>query len=741
MLDNIVQFNGDKNTRGMMADAKFFEGYSRWNDEKNRYETWDEAVNRVMNMHRKFYSDKMTDKLSALIDEVEESYRKKEVLGAQRALQFGGDQLIKHQMRLYNCTSTYADRASFFGEYFYTLLCGAGVGVSVSRTHTQKLPKLRVRNKQSKVYEIDDSIEGWGSSADVLMSSYFEGGGVHPDYEGRKVLFDTSKIRKKGSHISGGFKAPGPEPLRLALDKIERMLHELVTNGVTELRPIHIYDIAMFLADAVLAGGVRRSATIFLFDIEDEEMMNAKTGNWFIDNPQRARSNNSAIILKNKTTKEQFDKLFASTKQFGEPGFVFLDNEYIVYNPCVEIGMVPNFNGITGFQGCNLTEINGGLCTSKEHFHKVCRISAILGTLQAGYTNFKFLSEESKKIFEREALLGVSLTGWMNNPDVLFNEEILKEGAQIVKDVNEEVAEMIGINPAARTTCSKPAGNASVLLETASGIGGEHSEYYIRNVQMNKETEVARLLKETNPYMVEESIWSATNSDYVISFPVIAPKQSIFKKDLDGISMLEKVKFVQKFWVESGTRIERCVDKNVRHNVSNTVIVHENEWEKVRDYLFENRETFAGVSLLSNTGDYDFNQAPMTSVMMEDEIVAKFGRGAMFASGLIVDSTTGFPNLWSACAIAQMEEDIGDRELADIRSEWIRRFKKYTENYFRGDVKRAEYCLKAVHLLHRWEKIQQNLHQVDFAVDLTEKSYTDIDTMGSAACVGGACEV
>jgi ribonucleoside-diphosphate reductase alpha chain len=335
MLDNVVHFDGDRDTRDMMSDAKFFEGYSRWDDEKNRYETWDEAVKRVMNMHRNFYKDKMTPELSTLIDEAEDLYKKKYFLGAQRALQFGGDQLIKHQMRLYNCTSTYADRVEFFGEFFYVLLCGAGAGVSVQKHHIAKLPKIQNRTKQAKIHTVTDDIEGWGTAADALMSSYFVGGGKYPEYEGRRVYFDTSSIREKGAMISGGFKAPGPEPLRRALDKIEHLLQGLVLKGITQLSPIHVYDISMHLADAVLAGGVRRSATIFLFSPDDEEMMKAKTGNWFAENPQRGRSNNSAVIVRGAADREQFHNLMQSVREFGEPGFVFVESTEHTYNPCV----------------------------------------------------------------------------------------------------------------------------------------------------------------------------------------------------------------------------------------------------------------------------------------------------------------------------------------------------------------------------------------------------------------------
>src|SRR6056300_1128183 len=533
----VIPNNQDRDTRALMSQTKFYEGYSRWGDELERYETWEESVSRVMNMHREFYKDKMTPELAQLIDEAESLYKLQYALGAQRALQFGGDQLLKHQMKMYNCTSSYADRAAFFGELFYILLCGAGAGFSVQHHHVDRLPDVAERKKQAKGWVVEDSIEGWADAVSVLMSSYFVGGGTHPEFEGRKVYFDLSNIRPKGAMISGGFKAPGPEPLRRALDKIEYMLQGIVLSGRDHLKPIEVYDIAMHAADAVLSGGVRRSATICLFSPDDEEMMKAKTGNWFIDYPLRGRSNNSAVIVRNEISKEEFSKLMTSIKEFGEPGFYFVEDKDFTTNPCVEIGMYPQIDGVSGWQGCNLTEINGGKCTTKEEFFKACRAASIMGTLQAGYTDFKYISDSSRRIFEREALLGVSVTGWMNNPEVLLDAEIQKSGAEIVKEVNEKVSKLININPAARTTCVKPSGNASVLLQTSSGIHAEHSPRYLRHIQLNKESEVAQLLLESNPYMVEESVWSNNNTDFCVAFPIISPEGSLYRQDLYGTNL------------------------------------------------------------------------------------------------------------------------------------------------------------------------------------------------------------
>jgi len=729
-------------TRKLLSETKFFDSYSRWNDEKNRYETWDEAVDRVMSMHEGFYNDKL-NQIQPFIEEARTAYKEQRVLGAQRALQFGGEQILKHQMRMYNCTSSYADRPAFFGEIFYILLCGAGAGFSVQSHHVEKLPKLQARTKQPKTHVVEDSIEGWATAVDVLMSSYFMNGGKHPDYAGRRIYFDLSNIRPKGAKISGGFKAPGPDGLRLALDKIEHLLQALVLDQKepVALRPIQVYDIVMFTADAVLSGGVRRSATICLFSPDDEEMMKAKTGNWFVDNPQRGRSNNSAVIVRDETTPEEFGTIMKSVKEFGEPGFVFVESREHTTNPCVEIGMFPQINGKSGWQGCNLTEINGGMCTSKEEFFKACRAASILGTLQAGYTDFKFLGDTAKNIFDREALIGASITGWMNNPDVLFDPEILEEGAEIVKQTNREVAKAIGINPAARTTCVKPSGNASVLLQTGSGIHAEHSSMYIRNVQMNKESEVTQAIQRINPHMVEESVWSAGGTDVVISFPIVPKEGSIYKDELIGVDHLEKVKLAQKHWVNAGTNEELCADKGVRHNVSNTIIVE--DWDEVERYVFENRHSFAGISFLSATGDKDYNQAPETAVISAEEMVNKYDTAAIFASGLVVDALNAFDNLWSACSTAHGFGDDLTLDSAEnaLKRDWVRRFNNFADNYLDNDTKKAEYCLKDSYLLHKWNKINKNFTPIDWLEDLTEKRYTEVDTMGAAACAGGACEI
>lgn len=397
-------------------------------------------------------------------------------------------------------------------------------------------------------------------------------------------------------------------------------------------------------------------------------------------------------------------------------------------------------DGKGGWQFCNLTEQNGSKITSKAILLQSARAAAIMATLQAGYTNFKYLSPETKEITEREALIGVSITGWMNNPQILFNPDNLKEAAQEVLKVNKLVAKLIGINPAARATCSKPAGNASVILGTGSGIHGEHSKRYFRNMQINKEDEVAKLLKDFNPQMLEESVWSSNGTDIVASFPVeVTEGDALFKEDLLGIKQLEYVKLAQQYWVEYGTNEELCVDRRLRHNISNTIQV--DNWDEVEQYLFDNRQWFAGVSLLSNSGDKDYPQAPFTAVYTAEELLSMYGVSSMFASGLIVDALQAFnDNLWQACDEA-MAGTVHTGNSAVLKNDWQRRFVKFANNYFDGDLKKTAYCLKDCFNLHKWEVITRNMQGIDFTEQLSQPKYVSVDTLGAQACAGGACEI
>ena len=730
----------------LLSDFKFYSSYSKFKKEDERMETWGEAIDRVMQMHYKKYQNKITPELQEYLDFATKQYKEKRILGSQRALQFGGDSILKHEMKQFNCLVSYCDRIEFFKEAMYLLLCGCGVGFSVQTLHVEKLPMIGKRIEGVKTFLIEDSIEGWADAIGVLLASYSLSDIKFQEYYGYRIDFDYSNIRPKGSYISGGFKAPGYEGLKNSLTKIQELLDKEINGNVQiPFKSIIAYDVVMHMADAVLSGGVRRSATICLFSATDNDMLNAKTGDWYIKNPQRGRSNNSVILIRNKTSKELFSKIMESVKSWGEPGFVWSSNEDIIYNPCVEIGMTPyyineNGNKISGWEGCNLTEINGSKCNTEQEFYDACKASAILGTLQAGYTNFKYVTDVTKKIFDREALLGCSITGFMNNPMILFNPEIQKKGAEIIKETNKIVSSLIGINQAARTTCVKPSGNASVILGTASGIHGEHSKKYFRNVQVNKEEELGKVIKILNPKMVENSLWSNNNSDWVISFPINSKEGSIYKKDLYGVKQLEYVKLTQQNWVEFGTNYELCVDKNTRHNVSNTIVV--DNWDEVENYIYENKEWFAGISLLGMTGDKDYAQAPFTEVIDTDEIIKKYGKSSLFASGLIVDGLHAFRHLWLACNAVLFSSEIDENE-ADflLKNDWIRRAKQFADRYFNSDIVKMTNCLKDISLYHKWLEINREYKDIDFNSMNIMPSYTDIDKLGAIACSGDQCTI
>lgn len=732
--------------KSMLSDSKFFMGYSRWDQTLGRYEDWDGSVERVMNMHRQKYAGVMTPELEGYIAFAEQAYKEKAVLGSQRALQFGGDQIFKHESRLYNCSASYVDRPRFFQEAMYLLLCGCGVGFSVQKQHVAKLPAIApVSRKDVMSYTVPDSIEGWSDAFGVLLSSYFVGGGEFPEYEGKTVHFDVSQIRPRGAMISGGFKAPGPDGLVRSLEQCRKLLERETkdVDGTVDMRSIVAYDFVMHMADAVLSGGIRRAACIALFGKDDEEMMNAKTGDWYIENGQRGRSNNSVLVIRDELTREEWAAIMKRTREFGEPGFIFADDTDALFNPCVEIGLRGyTEDGRSGFQKCNLTETNGAYCDSREKLMYASKAGAILGTLQAGYTNFTYLDQATADITEREALLGVSITGWMTNPEVLFNEDNMRDAAHLVRKINAEVAALIGIKPAARTTTCKPSGNASVLLGCASGIHGDHAKRYFRNVQMTNQDAVTQLIEKSNPKMSELSRWNPSGTDVVISFPIVANEGSIFKSDLYGVKQLEFVKKAQEVWINEGRNPEHCITDWLSHNISNTISV--DDWDEVEQYIFDNRQFFAGISLLSSSGDRDYVQAPFTEVFTPEELLQMYGSAAMFASGLVVDGCHAFNgDLWRATSTALgMGEKLSEDNSDDLlKRDWVRRANKFAGNFFGGDKLKMTYCLKDAHNLHKWEGITRDMKAIDFATELNQQTYTEVDTMGAQGCAGGVCEV
>ena len=578
--------------------------YARYRKDVGRRETFQEAVYRVRDMHLRKYPEAATDIEWAFQQVVD-----KRCLPSMRSLQFGGPAIEKNHARIYNCTFGICDRLDFFHQSLFLLMCGTGVGFSVEFEHVEKLPALSPTIDEGNVkhYTIPDTVEGWSNSLLELMTSYVEG---------HLIEFNYSDIRPRGAmlNVSGG-RAPGHVPLRRALERIRIILDGALGR---QLKPIEAYDIVMHAADAVIAGGVRRSATICLFSPDDGEMMNAKRGNWFDENPQRGRSNNSVKLIRNETSKAQFMRIFAKQKEWGEPGFYFADHLAHGSNPCCEIGLNPQLDidgeTHTGWQFCNLTEINGAKLLSEEDFAIAVRAATIIGTCQAGYTDFPYLGNVSEELCRREALLGVSITGMMDQPEIALNPEIQRRMAALAVEVNQEIAKKLSISSAARITCVKPAGTTSLLLGTASGIHPRHARRYFRRIQANKQDPVYDFFNSNNPHMCEESVWSANKTDDVITFCVEAPENAILRSEMKALDFLKHVHSTQQNWVLPGTARPES-NPGLYHNVSNTITVRPDEWDAVSEYIWEHRGDFTGISMLHSTGDKVYQQAPHEEVL------------------------------------------------------------------------------------------------------------------------------
>lgn len=613
--------------------------YARFRAELGRREVWPEPVFRVAEMHKRRFAwvDQQLSlpleggKLfSAQIDDAFSAVALRRVLPSMRSLQFGGPAIEKEEARMFNCAFTFINRVEAFSETLWLLLCGTGTGFSVQTQHIESLPVFPPRAQDDDLivvhYRIEDTIKGWADALDTLVRSYLHG---------TLIEFDYSAIRAKGSPlITSGGKAPGHVPLRRSLENIRHILDRVPGR---RLKSIEAYDILMFAAKAVLSGGIRRSATICLFSADDEDMMCAKTGNWFEENPQRSASNNSAVINRHTTPKDVFLALFEKQKEFGEPGFYFVENEDYGANPCVEIGLAPfadlkdeqeiarlkelGYEGdlqpgqrVYGWQMCNLTTINAGACHSAEEFYENCRYAAFIGTLQASYTKMPYLGPVSQFINERESLLGVSITGILDNPKLMLDPQVLENGAAEVRKENARVAALIGIPAAARTTCVKPEGTASLLLGTSSGIHPHHAKRYFRRVQANRQEPVYQHFRSVNPGMTERSVYNP--NDDVITFPIQARADAIIRDDLRAEQFLGYVRLVQQHWVQAGRSHEKY-NPGLHHNVSNTCVVRPEEWEEVCSFIWENRGYFTGVSLLPYTGDKVYAQAPNEAVVTD----------------------------------------------------------------------------------------------------------------------------
>jgi ribonucleoside-diphosphate reductase alpha chain len=563
--------------------------YARYNKDKQRREVWEELVDRNKQMH--------LERFPQIAEAIEDAYKlvyEKKVLPSMRSLQFAGKAIDVNPARIYNCSGMNMDDWRAFPEAMFLLLSGTGVGVSVQNRHVSKLPAIRKPDKnRTRRYVVGDSIAGWADAVKHLMKSYFGMNKSTP-------LFDFSDIREKGAElVTSGGKAPGPQPLKECLVKIEGILSQ--KDEGSQLRPIEVHDIICYIAEAVLSGGIRRSAVITLFSKGDNEMRAAKTGNWWELSPQRAMSNNSEVFLRSDTTEEEFYESWEYSKASGagEPGFMWSDNLDMVANPCMEISLSD-----TGL--CNLTEIKASDIEDETDFLRRCWAASLIGTLQASYTDFYYLRDNWRKTAEKEALLGVSMTG-IASLEVFKYDRV--RGADVVRQTNEIIAKLIGINPASRLTAVKPAGTTSLVLGTSSGIHAWHDKFFIRRIRVNKNEAIYTYLLINHPELLEDD-WMNPKTTGVISVPVKAPEEAV-TRDEKALDLLHRVIDITETWVHPGH-----VDGDNKNNVSCTVSVRDDEWDEVRDFMWDNRGKYTGISILPHS-DHTYKQAPFESCSEE----------------------------------------------------------------------------------------------------------------------------
>ena len=579
----------------ILSNVTIFEKYAKFKPEFARRETWNELVSRYLEMMLKTHPT-----LESEIKNYGQFIYDKKILPSMRALQFAGNAIEANESRIYNCAFLPIDNVLAFSETMFLLLGGTGVGYSVQY---EDIAKLNPINKpiKSKKFIVEDSIEGWADAVKVLMKSYLGNG------KNLKPRFDFSRVRPKGARlVTAGGKAPGPEPLKTCLFLVETIL-ERKQNGEF-LAPIEAHDILCHIANAVLAGGIRRAAMIALFSPEDKEMLTCKHGSWYELNEQRGRANNSAVLLRSETTYELFSEIFHLTEvsNAGEPGISWTNDRSWGFNPCHEISLRP-------FQFCNLCEINVSNIQTQEDLNVRAEAAAFFGTLQASFTDFHYLRSIWQETTEKEALIGIGMTGIASGNILKLNEI---EAANVVKSVNEKYAKILGINQAARTTTIKPSGSTSCVLGTSSGIHAWHNEYYLRRIRIAKNSMLDVYLRINLPEFIEDDKFKINQS--IISIPQKAPEGSLFRTE-STFDLLERVMRFNCDWVQEGHN--SGVNFN---NVSATLSIREGEWDQVRDYLWDNRENYSGISMLPYDGG-TYEQAPFEDITKEkyEELVVR----------------------------------------------------------------------------------------------------------------------
>ena len=571
----------------ILSDITVHMKYAKYIPELNRRETWEELVDRNKQMHIRRYP--------GLENDIETYYKyvyEKKVLPSMRSLQFGGKPIEISPNRLYNCAFLPIDNIIGFSEVMFLLLSGCGVGYSVQLHNIKKLPEIiKPHSSRTRRFVIGDSIEGWSDSIKVLIKSYLG------SKRSSKIKFDFSDIRPKGALlVTSGGKAPGPQPLKECLVKIKGLL-DAKENG-EQLSSVEVHDIICHIADAVLAGGIRRAALISLFSAYDEEMISCKSGNWWEKNPQRGRANNSAVLMRHKITKDFFIDLWKRIELSGagEPGIYFNNDKEWGTNPCCEIALRP-------FQFCNLCEVNVSNVKDQDELNSRVAAASFIGTLQAGYTEFHYLREVWQETTEKDALIGVSMTGIASGKVLELN---MNEAADHVKLMNRVTAKTIGINIAARATTVKPAGTTSLVLGTSSGIHAWHNKYYVRRMRVGKNESIYSYLAIHHPELLEDDYFRPHDTA-VISIPQQAPKGSIVRTE-KFMDLLERIKKVATEWVKPGHKTG-----SNSHNVSATVSLKENEWDAAGEWMWKNRDHYNGLAVLPYDGG-SYVQAPFEDI-------------------------------------------------------------------------------------------------------------------------------
>ena len=589
----------------ILSEITIFSKYAKYIPQLERRETWDEIITRYESMLVKKYP-KQKEAIALSLPFI----REKKILPSMRALQFAGIAAEVNNARIYNCCYLPIDSVYSFSETMFLLLGGTGVGYSVQKHHVEQLPLIKKPTKKRN-YLIEDSIMGWADAIKMLMKAYLG--------EKSMPIFDFRSIREKGARlVTAGGKAPGPEPLKLCLFKIQTILDR--KEDGEKLTPLDCHDILCHIANSVLAGGIRRSAMISLFSHDDEDMLTCKFGNWWELNEQRGRSNNSAVLERGIITEDQFKDIWKRIKASGsgEPGVYWTNDKDWGTNPCVEIALRP-------YQFCNLVEVNVSNIVSQEDLNSRVAAAAYFGTLQAGFTDFHYLRPIWSKTTQKDALIGVSMTGIGSG--VVLNYD-LEEAATIAKITNSVVSELIGINEAARVTCVKPAGTTSLVLQTSSGIHAWHAPYYDRIVRFAKNEPQAVYLMINHPEICEDDILRPTDT-LCVRIPVKAPEGSIFRTET-ALDLLERVKKVSLEWILPGHN-----NGFNTHNVSATISIDENrmypttfnpeirdfnynnEWEEVGQWMWKNKDVYNGLSIMPHDGG-SYVQTPFTDISKEE---------------------------------------------------------------------------------------------------------------------------